>query len=199
MGKIATEQEAYDIGKQGTPNGNKCCTKSRAEVLGCMINGSYSNNQLVQLEHLSPQPQGYKVRMRLSITDTTQGRLQTGIYIPSVTLLFADGTGSGQFNTNDINNTFARTNGIYKYSDYGNVSDLLIESYSGFTGGLVVSAQISITKPEGYANSLIINHNNDTIDLTMGSIMTASGILTFSQGFYIESDEQEFGLGVTIS
>lgn len=52
MGKIATEQEAYLFGKKGTPAGNKLCTKSRAEVLGCKVNGNYQANQCVQLSDL---------------------------------------------------------------------------------------------------------------------------------------------------
>lgn len=53
MGKIATEQEAYNIGKLGTPVTNKCCTKSRAEMLGCSVSGTYRNYQLVQQSDLS--------------------------------------------------------------------------------------------------------------------------------------------------
>lgn len=53
MGKIATEQEAYNIGKSGIPTSNKCCTKTRAEELGCKVSGVYESNQLVQLVHLS--------------------------------------------------------------------------------------------------------------------------------------------------
>lgn len=53
MGKIATEQEAYNIGKKGTPQSNKCCTKSRASDLGCQVKGNYSNSQLVQVSDLS--------------------------------------------------------------------------------------------------------------------------------------------------
>lgn len=52
MGKIATEQEAYDIGKQGTPNGNKCCTKSRAEALGCTVKDDIPSNKLVQISDI---------------------------------------------------------------------------------------------------------------------------------------------------
>lgn len=52
MGKIATEQEVYDIGKQGTPNGNKCCTKSRAEALGCTVKDDMSSNKLVQISDI---------------------------------------------------------------------------------------------------------------------------------------------------
>lgn len=53
MGKIATETEAYNIGKIGSPVTNKCCTKSRAEALGCAVSGSYVTNRLVQKDDLS--------------------------------------------------------------------------------------------------------------------------------------------------
>lgn len=50
MSKIATEQDVYNVGKQGTPVANKCCTKQRMEALGCKgINGveNYASNRLV--------------------------------------------------------------------------------------------------------------------------------------------------------
>lgn len=37
MGKIALETEVYAIGGKGSPVSNKCCTKARAEALGCKI------------------------------------------------------------------------------------------------------------------------------------------------------------------
>lgn len=52
MGKIATEQEAARIGYSSTSDENKCCTKSRAEQLNCVVNGDYESNQLVQLSDL---------------------------------------------------------------------------------------------------------------------------------------------------
>ena len=61
MSKIATEQEAYNIGKLGTPVTNKCCTKERAEELGCKVNGSYSSNQLVQLSDLTKNLPEYNI------------------------------------------------------------------------------------------------------------------------------------------
>ena len=50
MGKIATEQEVYNVGGKETPIINKCCTKSRAETLGCKIKSGYSykDNQLIE-------------------------------------------------------------------------------------------------------------------------------------------------------
>lgn len=57
MGKIATESEAAQKGG-GSSLSNKCCTKERAESLGCKVNGIYSsNNQLVELDKLSPDKQ----------------------------------------------------------------------------------------------------------------------------------------------
>ena len=54
MGKIATEQEAYNIGKRGIPRINEPCTKARARELGCSIKPgySYAGNEPVELEAL---------------------------------------------------------------------------------------------------------------------------------------------------
>lgn len=51
--KIATEQEAFAIGKKGTPQSTKACIKLRADQLGCKVSGNYDNNQCVKLEDLS--------------------------------------------------------------------------------------------------------------------------------------------------
>lgn len=50
MGKIALETEVYAIGGKGSPVSNKCCTKARAEALGCKIKSgySYASNQLIE-------------------------------------------------------------------------------------------------------------------------------------------------------
>lgn len=69
MSKIATEQEAYNIGRTGTPVSNKCCTKVRAEALGCTINGSYSSNQLVKLNDLYRQ--SYRVSFSIRNASTS--------------------------------------------------------------------------------------------------------------------------------
>ena len=63
MGKIATESYAASKGGGSTSTGNKCCTKSRAEALGCTVNGSYSTNQLVQETDLSAGKVTLKVTM----------------------------------------------------------------------------------------------------------------------------------------
>ena len=58
MGKIATEQEAYNIGgtKDGLFVANKCCTKERAEIMGCDVNEDYDSNKLVEIEDLTVNP-----------------------------------------------------------------------------------------------------------------------------------------------
>lgn len=56
MGKIATEQEAYE--RKGNilvivplyPN--KCCTKKQADDYKCNVLGEYAENQLVKLDDL---------------------------------------------------------------------------------------------------------------------------------------------------
>lgn len=72
MGKIATEVYAYGIGGKGTPtyDGNsnpKCCTKTRAEKLGCNVSGTYLTNQLVQETSLSKA--GITVSMKYASTN----------------------------------------------------------------------------------------------------------------------------------
>lgn len=56
MGKIATEQEAYNIGGKGSPINNKCCTAAKAEELGCLVRDKdlldIKDNQLIQKEDL---------------------------------------------------------------------------------------------------------------------------------------------------
>lgn len=50
--KIATEAEAYAIGGEDTPNGNKACTNARAQALGCESVNGHSSNQLVPKDRL---------------------------------------------------------------------------------------------------------------------------------------------------
>lgn len=93
MGEIATEQETYNIGRVGTPTPNECCTKMRAEVLGCNVSGSYSTNQLVQYEDLSPiiseveielfnEPDGYTSCGGYAIFGTLDGSIEVEVHIP---------------------------------------------------------------------------------------------------------------------
>lgn len=66
MGKIALEEEAYNIGNKGMPINGKCCTKSRAEILGCNVKDIYSANQLVQLSSLIKSSPYYGYTIYLS-------------------------------------------------------------------------------------------------------------------------------------
>ena len=75
MGKIATEQEAFEKRDSSKlilapTEPNKCCTKERADYFGCIINGEYESNQLIQKDDLALQ------KLRNSITlqqDSTSG------------------------------------------------------------------------------------------------------------------------------
>lgn len=72
MGKIATEGFASALGGKSTTTPNKCCTKSRAEELGCIVNGNYSSNQLVQESDLKKY-----VSYSLKGERTTDGEIYT--------------------------------------------------------------------------------------------------------------------------
>lgn len=69
MGKIATENEASQIGFAGTsesivlPEPNKCVTRGRLSALNCQVSILHSmeydsDNQLVQLEHIQKKGGG---------------------------------------------------------------------------------------------------------------------------------------------
>lgn len=46
MGEIYTKSEAASLGG-GTSTSNECVTKSEAIAFGCVVNGSFANNELV--------------------------------------------------------------------------------------------------------------------------------------------------------
>lgn len=73
-GKIATEEEAANIGGGIGAVSKKCCTKSRAVELGCQVSGTYSNNQLVQQSDLSaPRVQWTIELMYIGTSQDTRG------------------------------------------------------------------------------------------------------------------------------
>lgn len=72
MGKIATEQEVYNVGQTGTLITNKCCTKQRMGALGCTgTNGveNYQNNRLAPQN--SYKQAHYKIKFSGMNHDTT--------------------------------------------------------------------------------------------------------------------------------
>lgn len=50
--RLATEQDAYNKGKTGTPTIKKLCTATRASALGCTC-GSYSGKRIVPVSSLA--------------------------------------------------------------------------------------------------------------------------------------------------
>ena len=50
--RLATEQDAYNKGKTGTPTSKKLCTATRASALGCTC-GSYSGKRIVPVSALA--------------------------------------------------------------------------------------------------------------------------------------------------
>lgn len=63
--KIATESEAKSIGgSSSSVTANKCCTKARAQALGCNVSGTYDSNQLVPKDHLSKKITSYTITFK---------------------------------------------------------------------------------------------------------------------------------------
>lgn len=64
MGKIATEQDVHNIGKQGIPVQNKCCTKERVSELGCTLTKDRNNHQLVEKDTYTETTKIVEVRYK---------------------------------------------------------------------------------------------------------------------------------------
>ena len=67
--RIATELEAYNIGGKDIPVTNRMVTKVRAEVLGCSVSISATENQLVPASSLS------RTRISLGKLDIVSGKI----------------------------------------------------------------------------------------------------------------------------
>lgn len=103
--KIATEKDAYDKGKKGSPVNNKGCTKARAIALGCNPTPltSFSDKQLVRTNSLAALYDGpssiYGIhRIVFKLYQTTLDN-----YIGGYTKFFRSSSDSY---INDINKTF---------------------------------------------------------------------------------------------
>ena len=114
MGKIATEQEAYSIGKVGTPVTNKCCTKARAEALGCAVSGSYQNNQLVQTDNVSKKP---SPKVKINITGITKN-IQAGIMIRFSIAYTSNTTGDTWRHNGNMSTTYTGSRNVNKGETY---------------------------------------------------------------------------------
>lgn len=62
--KIALESEAKSIGgSSASASSTKCCTKKRAEELGCEVSGDYDSNQLVPKSRLTKKVINYEIKV----------------------------------------------------------------------------------------------------------------------------------------
>lgn len=62
--KIALESEAKSIGgSSASASSTKCCTKTRAEELGCEVSGDYDSNQLVPKSRLTKKVINYEIKV----------------------------------------------------------------------------------------------------------------------------------------
>lgn len=102
MGKIATEQEAYNIGgtKDGLFVANKCCTKERAEIMGCDVSGDYDSNKLVEIEDLTKHVNYVNIPILFSVYVTHNNTGGIGPSIDNVKIGFGSGSPSI---TGDVN------------------------------------------------------------------------------------------------
>ena len=140
MGKIATEQEAYNIGGSGSYTTNKCCTKSRAEELGCNVSGSYTSSRLVQLEDLS----GIRIQ---GFTISANG--SAGWICTTLNIGYFTGSGSavyyyGGSQSTDSSFTLSWSGGTPTYSGNAGTANILIYTFpaASFTEGQQIGLNV---------------------------------------------------------
>lgn len=144
MGKIATEQEARNIGGKGTATNNKCATKSKAQALGCNVKGSYKDNQLVQLNDLSKAYEVVRVNISwrpigIAVGDRVNAQLTFTV-------------------TNGEHTTYAR----YTQATMGTTN---IQLYKGLTYNITGDSSVSTISP----NRITVS-TTTTINVTFGAL-----------------------------
>ena len=142
MGKIATQAEAASIGGASSSS-TQCSTKSKAEELGCKVNGTYTNQQLVQKTDLSKAVEKVNINYSIyfnAIPVGTRVRFSLVYKSTSGDVVRRGGTSSG-----------ATINGVFECNK-GEVYNLDSESYTSY-GDL--QATSSFTASQG--QSIICN------------------------------------------
>lgn len=68
--RLATEQNAYDKGKKGTPTSKRLCTATRASALGCTC-GSYTGKRIVPVSVLAASLPTYTIAVTFRANNYT--------------------------------------------------------------------------------------------------------------------------------
>lgn len=84
MGKIVTEQYAYDIGsvdQTAKPIQNKCCTKEKLEQFNCALKKTRNQNQCVEEDTFISKYQGFaQHKIKLLIKNTSPAQVPFEFY-----------------------------------------------------------------------------------------------------------------------
>lgn len=134
--KIATELEASQVGGALVvlEEPNKCCTKARADILGCNVLAGYQSNQLVPRNALSKKIQNSEFYLGIVPSDSTRIAVyctKTPGTNVTVRISLAQRSTPGQYLTTTVimtaQSTVVSTN--YKVADY-NIATSRIDSLS---------------------------------------------------------------------
>lgn len=172
MGKIATERDAYEIGGIGTvTEWDKCCTRTRAEQLGCEVTNDYDSNQLVQIDDLSlPEIEipiriyhfaGYEQSLQNDmIQDNEPSLLATADYVEITTELETK-------TINGLNNSYT--------DPYPLTIRMPAKNYT------IVNINVHKTSGNGYASSLEAYSIGEFMTYTGGSISQQFSAIQWEQ------------------
>lgn len=115
--KIATEQQAFEIGGVGSPRTNRCVTGEVATNLGCTYPDSYTNNQLIKLDDLGKASSALNFTFQ-AVDEIKSGNAQDTLLSGTYNVFeLPDNNGQLLWRSDDIevcqNAVYMRENGFY--------------------------------------------------------------------------------------
>lgn len=145
--KVATEQQAFEIGGAGSPRTNRCVTGEVAINLGCTYPDSYTSSQLIKLDDLDKADKTLKFMFN-AINEIKTGRAQDTLPTGKYNTFTIPGNNNGQllYKTDDIimheDIIYMKENGgYYAETAFSDSAAAIFDSQS-------MNYQIGITLPE---------------------------------------------------
>ena len=172
MGKIANEGEVYSITGTMYDISYKCVTKQRVEEMNGKVSGSYSSNQLVELDDISRATPLYYCFNVCGLEGVVGSQINNN---SGVMAYFLDGTSYANMviNTN-INNAPYAPSGLVRYGNNYNY----VNTYDSIPFILNPNHETSITI--GYSN----DNGVGTYTIQLGGVSSVAALIMYNGYFY---------------
>lgn len=145
--KVATEQQAFEIGGAGSPRTNRCVTGEVAINLGCTYPDSYTSSQLIKLDDLDKADKTLKFMFN-AVNEIKTGRAQDTLPTGKYNTFTIPGNNNGQllYKTDDI---IMHEDIIYMKENGGYYAEAAFsDSAAAIFDSQFMNYQISITLPK---------------------------------------------------